>query len=122
MLELLLNRPEAAPVRVLALGAHPDDIEIGCAGTLLRLLEQGSVSELCWVVLSGSPQRALEAQASAEALLEGVPHRIILRDFADGFFPYDGREIKGFFEQLKRDFSPDVVFTHQRTTCTRITA
>jgi LmbE family N-acetylglucosaminyl deacetylase len=114
MLELLMNRPEAAPVRVLAVGAHSDDIEIGCAGTLLRLVEQGSISELCWVVLSASAERRAEAQASAEALLEGVPHRIILREFADGYFPYDGREIKEFFEELKRDFSPDVVFTHQR--------
>lgn len=114
MLELLLNHPRATPVRILALGAHPDDIEIGCAGTLLRLIEQGSVSELCWVVLSGSSERALEAEASAEALLTSVPHRIVLRDFPDGFFPYDGREIKAFIEELKRDFSPDVVFTHQR--------
>jgi LmbE family N-acetylglucosaminyl deacetylase len=114
MLELLMNRPEAAPVRVLALGAHPDDIEIGCAGTLLRLVEHGLVSELCWVVLSGSAERAAEAQASAEAMLEGVPHRIVMGEFADGFFPYDGREIKEFFEALKRDFTPDVVFTHQR--------
>jgi LmbE family N-acetylglucosaminyl deacetylase len=115
MLELLLNRGESGPVRVLALGAHSDDIEIGCSGTLLRLIEQGCVSELWWVVLSGSPERAEEAQSSAEALLEGVPHRIIVRDFADGFFPYDGRAIKEFVEELKRDFSPDVVFTHQRT-------
>lgn len=115
MLELLLNRPEAASVRVLAVGAHPDDIEIGCAGTLLRLIERGSVSELWWVVLSGSIERAGEAQASAEALLEGVPHRVILCDFADGYFPYDGRQIKEFFEGIKRDFSPDVVFTHQRS-------
>jgi LmbE family N-acetylglucosaminyl deacetylase len=115
MLELLLNRPASDPVRVLALGAHPDDIEIGCVGTLLRLIEQGSVSELCWVVFSGTPQRALEAQTSAEAVLGGIPHRTVVRDFADGFFPYDGRELKEFFEELKRDFSPDVVFTHQRT-------
>ena len=114
MLELLLNRPASDPVRVLAIGAHPDDIEIGCAGTLLRLVEQGAVSELWWVVLSGTAERAAEAQASAEALLEGVEHRIMLRQFADGFFPYDGRELKEFFEHLKRDFKPDVVFTHQR--------
>ena len=114
MLELLLNRPASDPVRVLAIGAHPDDIEIGCAGTLLRLVEQGAVSELWWVVLSGTAERAAEAQASAEALLEGVEHRIMLRQFADGFFPYDGRELKEFFEHLKRDFEPDVVFTHQR--------
>ena len=114
MLGLLMNRREAAPLRVLAVGAHSDDIEIGCSGTLLRLVDQGMVSELWWVVLSGSGARREEAQASAEAMLEGVPHRIFLRDFADGYFPYDGREIKEFFEELKRDFSPDVVFTHQR--------
>jgi LmbE family N-acetylglucosaminyl deacetylase len=112
---LLLGHPDDAPVRVLALGAHPDDIEIGCAGTLLRLIEQGGVSEVCWVVLSGRDERVSEARESAQALLAGVAQsRVVLRDFADGFFPYDGREIKGFFEELKRDFSPDVVFTHQR--------
>lgn len=116
MLGLLLGRPAAEPVRVLAIGAHPDDIEIGCGGTMLRLLEQGAISEVCWVVLSGTPERAAEARASAEALLDGVAQRrVVIGDFADGFFPYDGREIKAFFEELKRDFAPDVVFTHQRS-------
>jgi LmbE family N-acetylglucosaminyl deacetylase len=115
MLGLFLGRPEAAPVRLLAIGAHPDDIEIGCAGTLFRLIAQASVSEACWVVLSGEGVRAAEARASAEALLDGVADRqILVRSFQDGFFPYDGREIKSFFEELKRDFSPDIVFTHQR--------
>jgi LmbE family N-acetylglucosaminyl deacetylase len=115
MLGLLLGSPDAAPIRVLALGAHPDDIEIGCAGTLLRLVSTGAVSEICWVVLSGQGERVAEARTSAEALLGGVKQRhVMLRDFADGFFPYDGREIKAFFEELKGDFSPDVVFTHQR--------
>jgi LmbE family N-acetylglucosaminyl deacetylase len=114
MLEVALGRPGEAPVRVLAIGAHPDDIEIGCAGTLLRMIEQGGVSEVCWVVLSGSDERAAEARASAEALLADVDARIVLRSFADGFFPYEGREVKCFFEELKRDFSPDVIFTHQR--------
>jgi LmbE family N-acetylglucosaminyl deacetylase len=115
MLGLLLGRPEAAPVRVLAIGAHPDDIEIGCCGTLLRFLEQDAVSEVCWVVLSGQGERAAEARASADALLGDVAdRRVLLRDFSDGFFPYDGRAVKGFFEELKRDFAPDVIFTHQR--------
>ena len=78
-----------------SLGAHSDDIEIGCGGTLLRLVEQGAVAEVWWVVLSGETERAAEAQASAEAMLEGVDARVIVRDFRDGFFPYDGRRDQG---------------------------
>jgi LmbE family N-acetylglucosaminyl deacetylase len=115
MLGLALRPPGGSPVRVLAIGAHPDDIEIGCAGTLLKLIGDDAVAEICWVVLSGSRERAAEARSSAEALLADVAaHQIIQRDFSDGFFPYDGREVKLFFEQLKRDVAPDVVFTHHR--------
>lgn len=115
MLPLLLGPAEASPARVLAIGAHPDDIEIGCAGTILKLIEDGAVSEIRWVVLSGDSERSQEAERSARELLEGVPHsEIVIADFPDGFFPYEGKRIKDFFEGLKADFSPDVVFTHQR--------
>jgi LmbE family N-acetylglucosaminyl deacetylase len=106
---------DGAPLRVLALGAHSDDIEIGCGGALLRLVEQGAVAEVRWVVLSAIDRRADEARASAEALLEGVERRdVVLCDFTDGFFPYDGGRIKGFFETELKGFAPDLVFTHQR--------
>lgn len=115
MLPLLLGPAEASPARALAIGAHPDDIEIGCAGTILKLIEDGAVSEIRWVVLSGDSERSQEAERSARELLEGVPHsEIVIADFPDGFFPYEGKRIKDFFEGLKADFSPDVVFTHQR--------
>jgi len=115
MLPLRIGQSESAPRRVLAIGAHPDDIEIGCAGTLLKLIEKNAVSEVRWVVLSGEGERASEARRSAEALLDTVPRsQIEVGDFPDGFFPYEGQRIKGFFEQLKAEFSPDVVFTHQR--------
>jgi LmbE family N-acetylglucosaminyl deacetylase len=115
MLPLLVGGREARPARLLAFGAHSDDIEIGCGGTILKLVDEGAISEICWVVLSGNSARGAEAEASANALLNGaVEKRVIVRDFKDGFFPYDGGEIKAFFETLKDEFSPDIIFTHQR--------
>ena len=115
MLPLLLGQAEAKPVRALAIGAHPDDIEIGCAGTIMKLIEDSALSEVRWVVLSGEGERAQEARRSAEALLEPLPgSEVVICDFPDGFFPYEGKKIKDFFEGLKADYSPDVVFTHQR--------
>ncbi len=115
MLGLFLDRRGATPLRLLAIGAHPDDIEIGCGGTLIRLLDDGVVSEVCMLILSGNAQRAAEAQASAAALLAGAAEcRVIVRDFTDGFFPYQGQEVKRLFEELKADLSPDLIFTHQR--------
>jgi LmbE family N-acetylglucosaminyl deacetylase len=115
MLSLQTGRPRAAPLRVLAIGAHSDDAEIGCGGTVLKLIQDGTIAAICWVVLTGESTRADEARASAEAMLEGAPEKLILqRDFRDGFLPYQGAEVKGFFEEVKRDFSPDLILTHQR--------
>jgi LmbE family N-acetylglucosaminyl deacetylase len=101
--------------KVLALGCHSDDLEIGCGGTILKLIEQGAIAEVHWIVLSGNGERAQEARRSAEAMLDGAPaNQVIVRDFPDGFFPYEGQRIKDFFEQMKAEVSPDVVFTHQR--------
>ena len=105
----------SGPKRILALGAHPDDIEIGCGGTLLRLIGEGRRLEVRWVVFCANRERAAEARASASAFLEGVSGaEVVVRDYRDGFLPYSGAAVKDEFEALKRDFSPDLVFTHYR--------
>ncbi|MDQ6672254.1 MAG: PIG-L family deacetylase [Chloroflexota bacterium] len=115
MLGLALADP-AEPLRsVLVVGAHADDIEIGCGGTLLRLLQVHPGIAVCWVVLSGSGIRGDEARKSAGVWLDGAAGRsVIVRDFEDGFFPYSGAGIKRFFEDLKGEIQPDLVLTHFR--------
>jgi LmbE family N-acetylglucosaminyl deacetylase len=101
--------------RILCLGAHSDDIEIGCGGTVLKLLELRPDLEIWWVVFGSDPQRAAEASASADLFLENAEKkRVFIRNFRDGFFPYIGSEIKDYFEQIKRQFVPDLIFTHTR--------
>jgi len=103
------------PLKALFLGAHSDDIELGCGGTILSLLDQGQELEVWWVVFAASPVRRLEAERSAEMFLRGVVKKeTIVRDFRESFFPYIGSEIKAYFEELKRFISPDVIFTHFR--------
>lgn len=101
--------------RVLCLGAHCDDIEIGCSGTVLKLIEAHPEVSVTWVVMGSTEARAQEALESAHTLLAPVRKKnVVIKSFRDGFFPYDGAEIKTYFEELKREISPDVVFTHQR--------
>jgi LmbE family N-acetylglucosaminyl deacetylase len=115
MLGLELALPRASALRLLCLGAHCDDIEIGCGGTVLKLLDAYKEVTVQWVVFSSDERRAEEARRSAEAFLRGVKStRIIIRDFKNSFFPFIGSSIKEEFEQLKRQFVPDLNFTHYR--------
>jgi LmbE family N-acetylglucosaminyl deacetylase len=104
------------PVRhVLCLGAHCDDIEIGCGGTILKLLERDPPPAVTWVVLTSNAERRAEAVAGARAFLRRVKRKeVVIKDFRDGFLPYAGEAVKTFFEDLKRTVSPDLVFTHLR--------
>ena len=100
--------------RVLCLGAHSDDIEIGLGGTLLTLLERNPNLEVMWVVFSAGGVRTKEATASARDFLRKAKRpQVIVKDFRTSFFPYEEEQIKDFFETLK-PFAPDVVFTHYR--------
>jgi len=100
--------------KVLCLGAHCDDIEIGCGGTVLRLLRDQPGVTVDWVVFSGNRKRAQEAQHSADGFLKKAASRnVTIKRFADGFFPYQGARIKRYFESLKVG-SPDLILTHYR--------
>jgi LmbE family N-acetylglucosaminyl deacetylase len=105
--------PAERPSRVLAIGCHADDIEIGCGGTLLTLVRSNPELEVDWVVLAAPAERGVEARASAAAFLtEAGAARVEVHEFRDGFLPYVGAEVKEVFEQLKSRVDPQIVLTH----------
>ena len=107
--------PEGGRLRVLALGCHSDDIEIGAGGTLLRLSASHPALDVRWVVFSARAERREEARASAEDLLAGVAAtEVTLHEFRDGYFPYEGAQVKDVFEALKAGPAPDLILTHHR--------
>ena len=115
MLNLSFSRPAGSTYRVLCLGAHSDDIEIGCGGTVLALLDYYDNVDVRWVVFSANEERAHEARNSAVAFLARARAKeIVVKNFRDGFFPFLGGPIKDEFEALKHDFNPDLVLTHFR--------
>jgi LmbE family N-acetylglucosaminyl deacetylase len=98
---------------LLCLGAHSDDLEIGCGGTLLKLLDRHPGLRVHWVVFSSDEQRAREANESAIAFLAGAKSvEITIKAFRNGYFPYVADRIKDDFEALKRNVAPDLIFTH----------
>jgi LmbE family N-acetylglucosaminyl deacetylase len=115
MVALDLGRWGRTPLRVLCLGAHPDDIEIGCGGLILNLLAAGRRVEIDWIVFSATAAREREAHRSAALFLRGAAgRRITIHRFRDGFFPYSGGDIKKTFEDLKSRIVPDIILTHYR--------
>lgn len=105
--------PADPPARVLAIGCHADDIEIGCGGTLLTLVAANPRLEVDWVVLAAPGERGAEARASAAGFLAGAAAaRVEVHQFRDGFLPYVGGEVKDVFEDLKRRVDPQIVLTH----------
>jgi LmbE family N-acetylglucosaminyl deacetylase len=100
---------------LLCIGAHCDDIEIGCGATVLQLVEAYPDLEVWWVVLSSSSVRAAEARASAGRFLRGARRQHLeIKEFRNSFFPFEGAKIKEYFEELKGKVAPDLVLTHTR--------
>src|SRR5579872_4572129 len=88
---------------VLCLGAHSDDIEIGCGGTLLHMMRKNPKLRISWVVLSGGGERTREARKSAKYFMRHSSRtRLISKQFKISYFPFEGAKIKSFFESLKR--------------------
>jgi LmbE family N-acetylglucosaminyl deacetylase len=111
MLHLSLNSLR----RILCVGAHSDDIEIGAGGTLLDLAERNSDLEIYWVVFSAPGTRAEEARSSAGDFLAGVTRKQIkIGSFRESYFPSEWPAIKDWFEKLRSEIEPDIVFTHYR--------
>lgn len=108
MLPLALD-PTGGPLHVVALGAHPDDIEIGCGGSLLRLAE--SVPDLTaeFVVASGEPSRVEEARHAAELFLPGCDVGVRAGDLPDGQFPAYWGDAKRLLEETARGRRADIV-------------
>ena len=109
MLPLHLNTPSGRPLSILAIGAHPDDIEIGAGGTLLALAESHPGLDARYLVLTGTADRQLEAQQAACAFLPGADLTVDLHDLPDGHLPSVWARVKDTLEQVARGCSPDVI-------------
>ncbi|MBD7992126.1 PIG-L family deacetylase [Ochrobactrum sp. Sa2BUA5] len=113
MIDLTRLSERQTPLKLLCLGAHSDDIEIGCGGTVLSLIASGVPLHIEWCVLSGDELRQAEAMACAQAFTSGA-HRCSIQfgGFEDSYFPAQTRQIKAWLMALRDRFTPDLVFTH----------
>jgi LmbE family N-acetylglucosaminyl deacetylase len=115
MVDVRLGSAERPLRRILCLGAHCDDIEIGCGGTILRLLRENPEIEIYWKVFSSTPVRKREALHAASLFLAPAKKKkVVILNYQDGFFPSLHAQIKGEFEKLKNKFLPDLILTHYR--------
>jgi LmbE family N-acetylglucosaminyl deacetylase len=112
VIDLSLGKKGSAPLTILCLGAHSDDIEIGCGGTLLHLKHGGAKLKFHWVVFNAAGRRGEEARKASELFTAGCEKEVVLKEYPDGFMPYSGAQVKDCFEELKSRVNPDLIFTH----------
>lgn len=115
MIDLSFALPTDRPPRFLFIGAHCDDIEIGCGGTVIELFRRYPEAQVKWVVLSAVGARAKEARMAAKAFSGGraTGDSLQLESFRESYFPSQLPQIKDSFETFK-PFQPDVIFAHCR--------
>lgn len=111
-MSLKLAKNGSEPLTVLCLGAHSDDIEIGCGGTLLQLGQVNPKLRFHWLVFSAIGKRGEEARKAAELFTTGCDKEVLVQEYRDGFLPYSGGQVKDVFEELKDRVNPDLIFTH----------
>ncbi|MDC8447048.1 MAG: PIG-L family deacetylase [Nitrospira sp.] len=106
---------ERRRLNILCIGAHADDIEIGCGGTILKLLQTHPGSRVVWVVLTARGDRRKEAVKSAAAFLRGAEStKLVTKSFRESYLPYQGKDVKEYFDTLPHVIDPDLIFTHYR--------
>ena len=109
MMSFPLAAPAGRPLSVLALGAHPDDIEIAAGGTLLSLAARHPGLSVRYVLMTGTPERQREARAAARAFTPGAELTVETHDLPDGRLPAVWGQVKEVIEALARSLSPDLV-------------
>jgi len=112
MMKISWNNDRRRQLTVLCFGAHSDDIEIGCGATLLQLSRSDAKPRFCWAVLSANGARQTEARRAAQLFTDGCESEVYLKEFRDGYLPYEGGAVKDFFEEIKSRINPDLIFTH----------
>jgi len=115
VLKQLLDASEKKPLKILCLGAHSDDIEIGAGGSILKIIDTYPVESVYWVTFCSNEVRKKESEDSANLFLKDVKEKHIhVQSYRDGFLPYIGTEVKEFFEKIKGEYTPNLIFTHYR--------
>jgi len=112
MMHLNFSVNAAGKLKILCIGAHSDDIEIGCGGTILRLAREYPDCEIHWAVFNAIGTRETEARRGAELFAGASLKGPLLKTFRDGYMPYAGAEVKTSFESDLKHLSPDLIFTH----------
>ncbi|HWF83057.1 MAG TPA: PIG-L family deacetylase [Streptosporangiaceae bacterium] len=114
MLPLRLDGPADGSLSVLAVGAHPDDIEIGAGGTLLSLAASQPDLRAHYVVLTGTPDRQAEADAAARAMMGDAKLTVRLHDLPEGMLPSAWADVKAIMEEIASSCAPDLVIGPSR--------